>query len=70
MSAMTSQLQLSRGTQGGGNLQRQDFMAAALRLPDGDPWKEKVIKDCQLGMPVGEVPQQWVHKANAENFRR
>ena len=70
MSAMTSHLHLSRGSQGGRNLQRQDFVAAAFRLPDGDPWKEKVLRDCQLTMPEAEVPRQWAHKANTENFKR
>ena len=42
MSAMTSHINLSRGLQGSGNLQRQDFVAAAFRMPDGEPWKEKV----------------------------
>ena len=70
MSAMTSHLHLSRGLQGGRNLQRRDFVAAAFRLPDDDPWKEKVLKDCQLIMPAEEVPRQWAHKPNTENFRR
>ena len=70
MSAMTSHLHLSRGFHGGRNLQRQDFVAAAFRLPDGDPWKEKVLTECQLTMPAVEVPRQWAHKANTENFRR
>ena len=58
MSQMTSHLHLSRGLPEGTNLQRQDFVAAAFRLPDGDPWKEKILTECQLTMPTGAVPQQ------------
>ena len=61
---MTTHIHLSRGAQGCGNLQKQDFDAAAFRLLDGEPWNEKVLKECQLTMPAGDVPRQWSHKAN------
>ena len=54
----------------GGSLQRQDFVAAAVRLPDGDPWKEKFLKELRINPRGEETPRQWIHKANTENFRK
>ena len=48
MKLMTSRIQATNTRSGGTTLQRQDFIAAALRLPDGDPWKEKALKDYPL----------------------
>lgn len=69
MNTMTTHLNLVRNRTGGDKL-RQDFLAAALRLPDGDPLKETAIRDYQLNTSAEGVPQQWAHKANTENFRR
>ena len=72
LTAMSRQLKPVTVVGGGGNesLQRQDFMAAALRLPDGDPWKEKVMKELQVTSSHQENNRQWVHKSNTDNFRR
>ena len=56
--AKLAQVYQSSGPASGATLQRQDFIAAARRLPDGDPWKEKVIKELQLDARKEETPQQ------------
>lgn len=44
---MTAQLQKTTGTTGT-TLQRQQFMAAALRLPEGDPLRDIALRDYAL----------------------
>ena len=45
-------------------LQGQDFMAAEMPLPDGDPWKEKVTNELQGSTTNQENKRYWVRKAN------
>ena len=40
------------------NLQRQDFLAAAARLPEGDPWKGKILKEYPMELQTDGVPEQ------------
>ena len=68
--ALAPQLPTIFGMTGGSSLQRQDFVAAAFRLPDGDPWKEKVLNELRLNPKDVEIPRQWMHKSNTENFKR
>ena len=56
--AMAPQLRPGMGMTDGGSLQPQDFVAAAVRLPDGDPWKEKVLKDLRMNPRDEETPRQ------------
>ena len=70
LNAMGPQLRPAMTLTEGGSLQRQDFVAAAVRLPDGDPWKEKVLKELRINPREEETPRQWIHKANTENFRK
>ena len=58
LNAKFAQLQQSTGPLQGTTPWRQDFIAAAQRLPDGDPWKEKVLRDLQLPTTKQDVPQQ------------
>ena len=70
LNAMGPQLRPALTLAEGGSLQRQDFVAAAVRLPDGDPWKEKFLKELRINPREEETPRQWIHKANTENFRK
>ena len=56
--AMAPQLRPGMGMTEGVSLQRQDFVAAAVRLPDGDPWKEKVLKALRMNSRDEETPRQ------------
>ena len=58
LDAMKPQLRPGMGLAEGGSLQRQDFIAAAVRLPDGDPWKEKVLKELRINPRDEETPRQ------------
>ena len=55
---MAPQLRPGMSMTEGVSLQRQDFVAAAVRLPDGDPWKEKVLKDLRMNPRDEETPRQ------------
>ena len=68
---MTAQLQkTTRST--GTTIQRQQFMAAALRLPEGDPLREIALRDYALTTTTSgtDIQQRWIKKANAENFQQ
>ena len=71
MKLMASNLRANTGPSEA-TLQRQDFIAAALRLPEGDPWREKALRDYTLDSKAGgnDVQRRWVQKSNAENFRQ
>ena len=58
LNAMKPQLRPGMRLAEGGSLQRQDFVAAAVRLPDGDPWKEKVLKELRINPRDEESPRQ------------
>ena len=47
-------------------------MAAALRLPEGDPLREMALSNYALTATTSgsDVQQRWIKKANAENFRQ
>ena len=68
---MKAQLQKTTGSIGT-TPQRQQFMAAALRLPEGDPLREIALRDYALttNSSGNDVQQRWIKKANAENFRQ
>ena len=58
LNAKFAQLQYNTGPLQGTTPWRQDFIAAAQRLPDGDPWKEKVLGELQLPTSKQDIPQQ------------
>ena len=58
MRAIAPQLRPGTCRTDGVSLQRQDFVAAAVRLPDGDPWKEKVLKELSINPRDEETPRQ------------
>ena len=70
LDAKFAQLRQSTGPPQASTPWRLDFTVAAQRVPDGDPWKEKVLAELQLPSTKQDVSQQGVHKTNIENFRR